>query len=45
MIQIEEGIEKTLKILAEIILDLYLKDLKSGKINSRFNDADILKIK
>jgi hypothetical protein len=45
VIYIEEDIEKTLKILAEIILDCYLKDLKNGKIKSRLNDADIFKIK
>jgi len=45
VIYIEGDIDKTLKILAEIILECYLKDLKNGKIKSGFNDGDILKIK
>ena len=44
MIQIEKDIDTSLKILAEIILESYLKDLKEGKIISRSNDADILKL-
>lgn len=45
MSRIEEDIDKSLKILAEIILESYLKDLREGKIRSRSNDEDILKFK